>query len=466
MKAIVADLDGTLLKSDKSISSRTVAAINNIKDLGFSFIIATARPPRSVKLLPLDIAGLYVICYNGAEIYKDDVKIYSKYVDAAAAKTVVDWLITRYPGINISIEMNNHLYANFNIAQTTDWITPYTLADLGSFNYASVAKILVDLSHVDRIDEVKDMLPTDCGICVTDRGKKLGQIAHADVSKSNALRRLAVMLDIRLEDIMAFGDDFNDLDMIQDCGLGVAMGNSPLEVQEVADIVADTNDNDGVAIELEKIANAFNKDKAKEYWDNAYKQRVPEKPTYDLWLDKYVDILGQSIDIPIIDLGCGSGNDSLYLAERGYKVIACDMSEVATSMVRKFVPAAKTLSFDMLDGLPFPDASAQVIIADLSLHYFGWQDTERIIEEIKRVLVPHGTLLSRVNSIHDVNYGAGQGDLIEKNYYSVGGKLKRFFDKEQLLTLFRDWNFKHIHEYRMDRYGEPKILWEVAVEKR
>ena len=67
----------------------------------------------------------------------------------------------------------------------------------------------------------------------------------------------------------------------------------------------------------------------KQYWNNIYESKKEKKPIYDLWLDKYKYILDKSKEKSIIDLGCGSGGDSLYLMERGYKVIACDYSEEA-----------------------------------------------------------------------------------------------------------------------------------------
>ena len=62
----------------------------------------------------------------------------------------------------------------------------------------------------------------------------------------------------------------------------------------------------------------------KDYWNNIYESKKDKKPIYDLWIDKYKDILDKSKEQPIIDLGCGVGGDSFYLMESGYKVIACD----------------------------------------------------------------------------------------------------------------------------------------------
>lgn len=203
----------------------------------------------------------------------------------------------------------------------------------------------------------------------------------------------------------------------------------------------------------------------KNHWNEIFKSYERNKPKYDLWLDKYEDILIKSKDIPIIDLGCGSGNDSLYLSERGYKVISCDFSEEALKRLSYFIDNPVIRLFDLRDGLPFEDNSARVVISDLSLHYFYWEETEKILKEIDRVLTDDGILLCRVNSIKDTNYGAGKGIELEKNYYDIEGSLKRFFDKEEIEKLFRKWKIHYISEYDMVRYEKEKIVWEVAAER-
>lgn len=92
----------------------------------------------------------------------------------------------------------------------------------------------------------------------------------------------------------------------------------------------------------------------------------------------------------------------------------------------------------MSKGLPFEDNVADIIISDLSLHYFTEQKTFEILDEIKRVLKPNGLLLFRVNSVKDVNHGAGEGKEIEPHLYeTTDGRYKRFFDEEDIKKFFR-----------------------------
>jgi SAM-dependent methyltransferase len=152
-------------------------------------------------------------------------------------------------------------------------------------------------------------------------------------------------------------------------------------------------------------------------WDARHVSLADRKPSIDSWLVKYEDILKQSQGTAVIDLGCGRGNNSIYLLERGYEVIACDYSEEALRSVKRYAPGAQTVFVDMRDRLPWQTDSVFLIIADLSLHYFSSLETRSIIAEIKRVLRSDGYLILRVNSVNDVMYGAGQGNLLEPYYY-------------------------------------------------
>lgn len=198
------------------------------------------------------------------------------------------------------------------------------------------------------------------------------------------------------------------------------------------------------------------------YWNNIYADKKQAAPKYDDWLDRHTALLEQSKDTSIVDLGCGSGGNTLYLIERGYRVVACDLSNEALESVLSHIPSATVRQFNMLQGIPFETASAKVIIADLSLHYFTWRETEDIVNELRRVLQPGGALLCRLNSIHDVEYGAGQGREVEPHLFEQDGRTKRFFDEEQIRRLFTEWSIDWLQETTLHRYDKPKQCWELA----
>lgn len=201
------------------------------------------------------------------------------------------------------------------------------------------------------------------------------------------------------------------------------------------------------------------------HWDEYYSNKQGEltEYQYDAWLEKYTGLLKGK---KVLDLGSGIGNDSKILVEQGICVHACDFSKEALEILRENLPAVSCTCIDMTQKLPFEDASFGAVVADLSLHYFTWKVTVGIAAEIVRILSEDGILLLRVNSINDVEYGAGQGIELEKRLYMVRERLKRFFTKEDLLNLFSDWEIKYIEEYTNWRFEYGKVMWEVCCVKK
>lgn len=203
-----------------------------------------------------------------------------------------------------------------------------------------------------------------------------------------------------------------------------------------------------------------------EYWNNIHKEYNRNQIKFDEWLNDFDEIIN-NCKTPILDLGCGSGNNTLYLINNNKKVIAADLSSNAiTNIIKNFPEIYDTKCFNMLDGFPFKDNSFEVIIADLSLHYFKKQDTEKIVKDLKRILCKNGYLIIRVNSINDVNHGAGQGLEIEKHLFQTeDGRLKRFFDENDIREIFKNFNIIYLTEEIMTRYKLEKRLFRVCMQK-
>ena len=200
-------------------------------------------------------------------------------------------------------------------------------------------------------------------------------------------------------------------------------------------------------------------------WNRIFENYGTKRPVCDDWLAKYDEVFQNSRYTAIIDLGCGSGNNTLYLHEQGYQVISCDFAEAALRRLSYFIPHPVTRLFDLRSRFPFEDGATQIVIADLCLHYFSKTETIEIVAEIRRVLCNGGWLFSRVNSEKDVCYGAGEGTAIEPFYYEQSGYRKRFFDESSLRAFFSEWKIKTLCECEMNRYEKPKIVWELAAQK-
>ncbi len=196
------------------------------------------------------------------------------------------------------------------------------------------------------------------------------------------------------------------------------------------------------------------------YWDDIHKKY---NSTYDDWLNKYTKLFRK--DFKFVELGCGRAYCSNYLISEGFSdVIATDFSSEVLKMVQKENKDLQTMLFDMTGGLPFGDNSVDVVIADLCLHYFDSEMTKYIIKEISRVLKKDGYLLVRVNSTKEVQK-KNNLEKIEHNFYFEGNIYKRYFDGEDCYYYFKDFNVYYLQESAMDRYDNPKVLWELCLRK-
>lgn len=202
----------------------------------------------------------------------------------------------------------------------------------------------------------------------------------------------------------------------------------------------------------------------REYWDNSHLKYSMGTISYDNWLDKYKSALDEC-RTEVLDLGCGAGNDTLYLISKGLKVVSCDFSQVALDKISRDIEGSQTLLMDISKPFPFEDNSFDLIVADLSLHYFDEETTFAIMQEIKRVLTANGKLIARVNSTDDINYGAQQGVMIEDNFYFVGGYNKRFFNFDDVNKFFSRIGSVEIKEADMLRYSKPKKVIEIMTRK-
>lgn len=205
------------------------------------------------------------------------------------------------------------------------------------------------------------------------------------------------------------------------------------------------------------------KNLSKIYWEKLYSNDITRYPNYDGWLDKYLPILQN--EKKIVDLGCGNGVNALYLHSKNVYVIACDFSEAALHQLKKRLPEISTLCFDMTKGMPFNDAVVDVVIADLSIHYFDWNTTKSIVNEVFRILNKSGLMLCRVNStkehrMHD------NDKMVEANYYFNGENYKRFFSDKDIQELFFNYNICYICEDTTEKYGDTKHLWEIAIRSK
>lgn len=185
--------------------------------------------------------------------------------------------------------------------------------------------------------------------------------------------------------------------------------------------------------------------------------------TDDPWLERWLPLIAAKAgELPLLELGCGSGRDTEVLARAGHRVVGIDLSASSVAEAAARVPSASFHCQDL--RAPFPVAGTNVVLASLCLHYFPWAETVALAARLREVLRPAGLLLCRMNSTEDHHHGASGHAEIEPHYYLVDGQPKRFFDRAAVELLFGEgWSRLGLRHDQVARYSKPKALWEVVL---
>lgn len=262
-RLVAIDLDGTLLRSDRTISERSRAAVAAVLAAGVEVVVATARSPRSVRDLAADagIGGL-AICANGATVYDLDEEIVVAHspLAAATAHALVRGLRERFPEIVFGWEHELRFGsepAYEALRESQWWPRPegsYEPCDPLEWTLP-MTKLLARLPGTD-LEELFAFATALAGedATTTMAGNAFVELLAPGVGKEAALARLAADRGISVQEVVAFGDHLTDRAMVAWAGHGVAVANAHPAVLEVADEVSPSNDDDGVAMVLERIA--------------------------------------------------------------------------------------------------------------------------------------------------------------------------------------------------------------------
>ena len=286
-KLVAIDLDGTMLNGYGVVTENTKQTIKNAIKKGIDVIIASGRPIDSIKTIAKEIGSEnYFIAGNGALIYdiKKDEIIYEKFLNKQKVLEIAKICEENSISYNIYTEdtiiaknlKHNVLYyykenlkkeeknktsitlvediVSYIKKSKTDKFLKITVCDETKSIFNSIIRKfkeidgidVLDVSHMSRktIKQGTEEVPIEYYYT---------EISLSDVDKWNAIEFLMERLNIKQEEIIAIGDNMNDKKMIENSGMGIAMGQSNPRVKEIADYITDDNENEGVKKALEEI---------------------------------------------------------------------------------------------------------------------------------------------------------------------------------------------------------------------
>lgn len=259
IRLIATDLDGTLLRDDGTISNRTREALRRAHTAGLHLVLATARPPRFLRRLARDSGvSALAICCNGALVYDlaGDCIVRHTPLNSEVAHSLITGLREAMPGICFAFEMGDQYgwepaYATLAGAM----VEPGgLLGDALAFAVKPITKLIVRHSRFTAdtlLPFVRDRVGTEA--YVTHSGVSFVEVSATSAQKALALEALCAELNVVADEVLAFGDMPNDLPLLKWAGCGVAVANAHPDVLAIADEVTLSNEEDGVAVMLERL---------------------------------------------------------------------------------------------------------------------------------------------------------------------------------------------------------------------
>ena len=246
IKTVVVDLDRTLLRNDKTLSPYTADVLQRCKNSGIKIMIATARPLRDTIQYYESFGFDAMAVSNGARMICGDERIEYGILPQSANKLLA--ALEGYGDLRITLETGDCAYSNKPIE---DYETTLSSNLKRVAQNEGALKILVHLDNDKTLKTVEKLLSED--LYYTTAHGYLMQIMDKAATKWNGVKAMLDMSNSLPEETLYFGDDYDDIEPIKMCGLGVAVSNALDDVKSVADYVAERNDKDGVAKFIEEM---------------------------------------------------------------------------------------------------------------------------------------------------------------------------------------------------------------------
>lgn len=262
-KLIVMDMDGTLTNSQKEISPLTKYALIEAQKLGVKLVLASGRPTpglyKEAKELMMDVYGGYLLSYNGAYVcdYPAQNEVYSCTIPKKYIKPIINNAkalnlnIMIHKGENVITDKEDTYKLQYEASACNMGVE--VVEDLRDYIDYEPNKFLISAPEAYLKERFEDFrIPFEDRLSIYTSAPFYIEVVPNGIDKGASLKKITNELQISREEIIAFGDEMNDLTMLQYAGHGVAMGNAVKPIKLIADEITESNDKDGIALSLFK----------------------------------------------------------------------------------------------------------------------------------------------------------------------------------------------------------------------
>lgn len=241
-KMIVFDLDGTLLDDSKKISDFTRDVLAEFKSKGGLIALATGRVKKNTDLYAKQINADYVICQNGSIVYERDLILSQIEIDQQLVEDLIHSLL-KIKNSNLAVAYPTRILTN-NKQFVKSGVRDY--CDFSVFPLNEIQKISLFTNSHDQVRNF-DFDSYGCKVLYSSEDPNYFVIMNKNVDKLYGIRTICDKLNLKLDDVVAFGDDYNDYEMLRNCGIGVAVRNANELLKKEVQYNCGENNEDGPA---------------------------------------------------------------------------------------------------------------------------------------------------------------------------------------------------------------------------
>lgn len=259
IKMIATDIDGTILPYHGEFSQKTKDCVKKLNEIGIKVILVTGRMHSSATPLAAQLGlNLPIISYQGGLIKDMDGKtLFQTELNSDIAKEIIQW--GRKNNVHLNLYIDDKLYVEQDDEIIKYYIqgkfVDYTVCSFDDLEIKNVNKLLaIDIHNADRVTSWVDILKSKYpDLYIVKSTPYFCEIGSADAKKSIGVEFLCQMWGIDKSEVLAIGDQNNDIDLIQSGGVGIAMENGTPELKQVANYITDSVENDGFVKAVEKF---------------------------------------------------------------------------------------------------------------------------------------------------------------------------------------------------------------------
>ena len=267
VKIIFSDIDGTFLANDKSVTPLTEKAAKAVVAQGLKLVFVSARMPEAIYIITdnIGMARTPTICYSGAFVLTEDEKVlHDKKISADATKNILSEIAKnsrRWNDISVSFYVGRRWFAqNIDERIEKEIFNTDAFAEVVNFDELLEKNILPNKIFIrseknsatcaEMERELGKIFPE---LSVVRSASYLLEIMDKSVSKATGIEVILKHYGFTKDEAIAFGDNYNDIEMLEYIPQSVAMGNAPDDIKKIASAVTDTNEDSGIYTYLKKI---------------------------------------------------------------------------------------------------------------------------------------------------------------------------------------------------------------------